>query len=471
MKVQIQQQSSEVTEPGRTTPIVDRLDVLVAGGGTAGIIAALAAARNGAKTLVVERSGFLGGYIGRQMLEHSEGWDDPLGTRIVGGIPEEVIQRLKAIGASPGHIRDDTGYTPSRVPINHEEYKSLVPILLDEEGVEFLIDSPIVASLEDADGVAGVITENKSGRQAYRASVVVDCTGDADVAAYAGASFHPVEPNEGDLQPVSLLFKLGGVDFDELIDYVEAHPDDFKLGVEPTDLRGQDHVNLWGFGSLMRKGKQAGILSLGREELHFSGWTRTGEAVINVTRVPVDALSAKELSRAEVALRRQVLEFVQFFRGYVPGFATCYLAATAAALGVRETRRLKGVYKLTDADVIDGRRFPDAVAQGGFPIDIHDARGSSMAAAERLKAGYDIPYRCFIPSEIDQLLVGGRCLSASRKGLATARQTGTCMAMGQAVGTAAAMSAGEGVRPRDLDIESLRGRLREQGALLYSGPA
>jgi hypothetical protein len=262
-----------------------------------------------------------------------------------------------------------------------------------------------------------------------------------------------------------MLFKLGGVDHTALLDYVEANSADFKLGVPVAQLRGQSHVNLWGFGPLLARGHADRVLSLERKELHYSGWVETGEAVINVTRFSADGTKAEEIARAEIALRKQVLEFLQFFRHYVPGCKAAFLAASAACVGVRESRRIRGLYELSDEDVRCGRRFPDAIARGGFPIDSHDAKGAGMASVEHVPAFYEIPFRVLVPHNLDALLVAGRCISASRKALASARITGTCMAMGQAAGTAAALAVKERVATGTLNIEALQTLLREQGAL------
>jgi hypothetical protein len=457
---------STLLEPARSIPLVETYDAIVAGGGTAGVIAAVAAARNGARTLLVERGGFLGGHIATQLLEHSAGWFDARGRRTVAGLPQELVDRLVAAGASPGHVRDDTGYTHFRVPMNHEEFKSVVTAMVVEAGVDFLLFSPVVSAVVESNALRALVVENKSGRTAYALRCAVDCTGDADVAQVAGCAFQPPEDGNGGTQPVSLLFKLGGVDHRALLAYVCANPGEFKLGVAPSALTDEAHVNLWGFGALLREAHAAGVVSLARNELHYSGWTRTGEAVINVTRVAADATRAEDLAQAETVLRRQVLEFLQFFRRYVPGCASAHLAATASCVGVRESRRLRGAYTLSDDDVRHGRRFADGVARGGFPIDSHDPTGPSMDAAEHVPSGYDIPLRCLIPERIDGLLVAGRCISAARKALASARITGTCMAMGQAAGTAAALCAKEHEVPRALDVARLQQLLRRQGAIL-----
>lgn len=455
-----------VEEPARRTALVDDYQVIVAGGGTAGVIAAIAAARNGARTLLVERGGFLGGHIASQLLEHSAGWFDAEGHRIVAGLPQELVDRLVAAGASPGHVRDDTGYTLSRVPVNHELFKSVVTAMCDEAGVDLLMFSPVVQVLREGSTVTGIIVENKSGRTAYSARAVVDCTGDADVAERAGCAFLSQQTAAFDTQPVSLLFKLGGIDHEVLLDHVEAHADEYKLGVPVAALRGEAHVNLWGFGPQLAKAHADGVVSLQRSELHYSGWVRTGEAVINVTRCAVDATRADEMGRAEVVLRRQVQEFTEFFKRYVPGAGNSFLSASASCVGVRESRRIHGRAVLADDDVRRSRRFADAVLRGGFPIDSHDPRGASLDAAEHVGGGYDIPLGALLPVDVDGLIVAGRCISAERKALASARISGTCMAMGQAAGTVAALAARENKAPAALDIRTVQALLRAQGAIV-----
>lgn len=451
-----------ISEPARETKIQGAYDVLVTGAGTAGIIAAVAATRNGAKTLLLERGGFLGGHIATQLLEHSAGWYDAKGSPTVGGLPNELVKRLQEAKASPGHVRDDTGYTRFRLPVDHEMFKSVVTAWMVDEGVDFLVYSPAVAVVEEGDAVA-VIVENKSGRLAYTARAVVDATGDADICALAGCDFL----NEADsaTQPVSLLFKLGGIDHHALLDYVSANPAEFKLGVDPTALRGEPFANLWGFSDLLAKGYGSGLLSLARTELHYAGHVETGEAVINATRIAADATDAADMARAEAELRKQVLEFLAFFRELVPGCKNAFLSATAACVGVRESRRIKGLSVLADQDVRDGRGFADAVARGGFPMDSHDPHGKGMDGTEHVPAGYDIPFGALLPDRGPNVVVAGRCISAERRALASARITGTCMAMGQAAGTAAALSVEAGESMRAMGVTKLQERLRSQGAV------
>lgn len=453
-----------IIEPQREIPLVEQYDVLVAGGGTAGIVAAVAAARNGARVLLLERSGFLGGHIASQLLEHSAGWFDAEGRPIVGGLPDELIKYLVEVGASPGHVRDDTGYTRYRVPVRHEEFKSAVTKWISDAGVDFLLFSPVCRALVSQGTVEGIVVESKSGRIAYSAGAIVDCTGDADVAALASCSMLSDKGDE--TQPVSLLFKIGGLDYELLLDYVEANPGDFKLGLPPQDLRTEPYVNLWGFGQLLQKAHADGVLSLKRNELHLAGSVAEREAVINLTRFATDATDSAALAKAEKVLRNQVVEGLEFFRRYVPGCKQAHLSATASCVGIRESRRIDGVYVLTDDDVRSARVFEDTVVLGGFPIDSHDAKGPSMDGTEHVRRGYGIPYRTMVPKGADGLLVAGRCISAQRKALASARITGTCMAMGQAAGTAAALAAKSGCSPSQIPITELQATLVDQGAIL-----
>ena len=451
-------------EPARQTRVEAAYDVLVAGGGTAGMIAAVAAARNGATVLLLERGGFLGGHLATQLLEHSVGWFDATGKATVGGFANVLVERLKQDGGSPGHIRDDTGYTKFRLPLEHEVFKSTVTQWIVDENIDFLTQTMVVGVQED-DNQLYVIVENKSGRHAFAANAIVDATGDADVCAFSGCGFLNQVGTE--TQPVSLLFKLGGVNHDCLLDYVEANASSFKLDVEARCLRDRPYVNLWGFGDLLRRGYTEGRLSLERNELHYAGHVLTNEAVINVTRFAADATSAKELSEAESVLRKQVLEFAKFFRECVPGCKDSFLAATASCVGVRESRRIKGLTVLTDADVRAGRSRSDAIARGGFPIDSHDPKGKGMDGTEHVPQGYDIPFGALVPDQGANIVVAGRCISAERKALASARITGTSMATGQAAGTAAALSARTGTPIAELRVGELQALLRAQGAIIH----
>ncbi len=448
-------------EPARETPIRGRWDVIIAGGGTAGIIAALAVREMACTVLVLERSGVLGGHIPAQFLEHSVGWYDANGTKITGGLPDRLVDALVAAGGSPGHVPDDTRYTTYRLPVNHEVFKAVVSTMLADAGVDTRLDAPVASVIQRDDGIA-VVAETKGGRAAHVARVAIDCTGDGDLCHLAGAAFH-----DSDLtQPVSQLFKLGGVDYDGILGYVRENPTDFKWNIDADALAADPHLNLWGFTGALAQGHKSGRLSLLRNEIHLAGDRQTGEAVVNFTRVAGDATEPEAMAKADPVLRRQMLEFLDWFRASVPGFENAFLAGSASAVGVRESRRVKGLATLRDEDVRTSRQPPDAVAQGGFPMDSHDPLGASMDGTEKVSSAYGIPFGCFVPVGVDRLLVAGRCISAERKALASARLTGTVMAMGQAVGVAAGLAARADIEPRALDVETLREALRKLGALL-----
>ena len=434
------------------------VDVLVAGAGSAGVAAACAAAETGARTLLVEASGQIGGTLAGQLLEHSAGFHDVAGNRVVGGVAERVVARLAEYGGTPGHVRDDVGYTATRTPVNHAELALAEATLLADAGVRLLLDTRVHAVRRDGDRIAEVTAVTPTGTCRLAPVVVVDCTGDATVAALAGAA---EQPDTASRQPVSLLFKLGGVDFAALLAYAREHPDDLRPGSVVGSAR-DEHVNLWGFGALLADGYATGLLSLRRTELHLAGWPRRGEAVVNVTRTPAAD------GAAPYTLARQVLEFARWFRRAVPGCGQAYVAGVADRLGVRESRRVVGDYTLTRADVTGGARFADGVARAAFPIDIHAADSPTLAHTRQLGTGYDIPYRCLLVAGLDNLLVAGRCLSSTHEANGSARITATCFATGEAAGVAAALTAGTGRPARRLDPALLRDRLHARGAVLAS---
>jgi hypothetical protein len=453
-----------IHEPAQDVLVSTSIDVLVVGAGSAGVAAAVSAAECGVCVVLVDASGMVGGTLAAQLLEHSAGFHDAAGNPVIGGFGQRLVDRLTAYGASPGHVRDDTGYTATRTPINHAELSLCEAVLLNEAGVPVLLNSPVVRVVRSQREVQAAILEGKSGRHAVRARFMVDCSGDADLAARAGAAF---QSDEESLQPASLLFKLGGIDFEHLIAYMRDNPSDFRPGSTIPDAAGT-HMSLWGFGQLLRRGHVAGALSLRRYELHFAGWPSRHEAVINVTRVKSDPLNPAWSGAAAGALSLQVLEFARFFRKFVPGCQDAYIVAVASRIGVRESRRIAGEYTLTREDLLRGARFPDAIAQCGFPIDIHDETGPSLSHAEQLRSAFDIPYRCLIPRGLDNLLVAGRCISCTHEALGSVRLTAPCFATGEAAGVGAALCVTSGCAASQIDVMALRSKLLDRGALLAS---
>jgi hypothetical protein len=452
-------------EEARDIPIAHRADVIIVGGGVAGVSAAIASARTGADTLLIERYGALGGNLTIGLLEASMSFHDRQGKQLIGGIPDEIIQRLKAAGGTVGHVVDDVGYAGTVTPYDPEELKMVCLDMTQAAGVRLLLHTWVVRAVRSGDRLTGVLIENKSGRQLVEARVFVDCSGDADVAALAGVEFVKGREGDGLTQPMSILFKLGNVDVDGVLAYVESHPEDFKTWDRTlARLRTSKSIHLWGFGSILEKGYADGALPFHRTEMHVQIDPERGEAIVNATRFAGDGTKAEDLTRAEIALRGQVKALVAYMKTACPGFGRSYLMTTAMGAQVRETRRIVGEYTLTKEDVVEGTPFADTVVLSGFPADLHNPTGTGMEF--HITKTHQIPYRCLVPKIVDGLLVAGRCVSGTREALGAIRQTAPAMAMGQAAGTAGALSVLTQCAPRMLSVELLRNELRKAAVIL-----
>ena len=438
-------------------------DVLVIGGGNAGCAAALAAARNGARVLLVERYGFLGGtatasMVGPWMTFHSG--DD----RIVGGIAQEIVERLVARGGSPGHIHDASDYVPTITPFDPEIHKALLFEMMRESGVALLLHAWFLDAIVENGRVAGARFATVGGIREYRAQRTIDATADAYVAASAGV---PTQQGDarGRVQPASLMFRLSHVDLAALSTYVRQRPEQMRSSLKMHERTPEALSAVAGLYELWDAARESGAVSVPRELVSFFATPYADEVTVNMTRVVgVDPLDPDDLTRAEIEARAQVMQLLDFFRKDVPGFANARIAATATQIGVRESRRILGEYTLTADDVLHARTFDDAVARSAYPIDIHNPSGSGTTT-HRLPAGasYEIPYRCLVPRGVDDLLVAGRCISTTHEALASTRLTPTVMTLGQAAGTAAALSLQQHVAPRALDTALLRETLVRDG--------
>lgn len=434
-------------EPARQVPVVDKVDVLVAGGGPAGLIAGIAAARNGARTLVVERYGFLGGMATNGLVGPVLGIL-PLYTpgRIVGGIPWEMLVRMAGLG---GAILGTEG---PYISFDPEVMKYVADRMILEAGVRLRLHSFATAVVPGGDRVDGVILESKSGRQAVLAKVIVDATGDADLAAWAGAPVEKGRPQDGAMQPMTMYFRLGGMRTDLL-------PDPRNIVVDCERVM-----------KTLRQALQAAV-DAGELPIFGGPWAlktctvRDHEVGVNMVRVYGDATDVLDLTRVEMEARDHVQRFVAFLRQHSPAFRDCYLYDTAPQIGIRETRRVMGDYVLTAEDILASRRFDDGIALGGHIIDIHSLKGTSEQLVRRVDP-YQIPYRSLLPRDLTNVLVAGRPISATHEAHSSLRVMGTCMALGEAAGTAAALAARANGVPRDVDVAELLRRLRGQGAIV-----
>ena len=420
----------------------DRYDVIVVGSGSAGSAAAISAGRLGARTLLVDRLGFMGG-TSTAVLDTFYAFYTPGAEprRVVGGLGWEVVERLTAEGIA--FERPNTYGAGTGVTYDQEALKLLWEQLAEDAGVDLLLHT-WATGVRLTDGRAEAIrTWNKGGERTIVAEVVVDASGDADVCAMAGVAYDNAQAL-GAVQSLSTLFKLANVDIARAASVPKSE--------------------LW---ELMRGAAASGDYALPRIE---GSWHRTpfaGVVMIHMTRIPnVDATDPEQLTRAEVEGRRQVREYQRFLRDRVPGFERAVIVSTSPAIGVRESRRVHGDYRLTRDDVLEARRFEDEIALCGAPIEDHQAGGDTEWRYVGRAGVYGIPYRTLLPSGVESLLVAGRCFSATHDAHASARSMATCMAMGQAAGTAAAMAVDKSATPRTIDPRVIREQLHRDGALL-----
>lgn len=419
-----------------------RFDVVVVGAGSAGSSAAISAARLGARTLIVDRLPFLGG-TSTAVLDTFYAFYTPgeRARRVVGGIGWEVAEQMKATGAA--FERPNTYGAGTGVTYDQEVLKVVWERLAEEAGIEILLHTWATGVRLRGGRIGSVRLWNKGGESVVEADAVVDASGDADLCAMAGVPYEDARSTPN-LQSLSTIFRVANVDVDRA-----------------TKL---PKTELW---ALMRKAAESGSYRLPRLE---GSWHRTphpGVITVHMTRIPnVDATDPHQLTQAELEGRRQVQEYHRFLRDLVPGFERSVLVATSPAIGVRESRRVIGDYRLTREDVLGSRRFADEIALCGAPIEDHAAGPDTRWTYVPDSGVYGIPYRCLLPSEVEGMLVAGRCFSATHDAHASARSMATCMAMGQAAGTAAALAVASGTTPRSIDIGVLRSRLAEDGALL-----
>lgn len=453
-----------VVEPVRHLPVAHEADVLVVGGGIAGVMAAVAAGRTGARTLLVERFGSLGGTGTSAMMNLF--YVPYAASR---GLVRELFDRLIARGgAIPGEF----------VVYDPELYKVTALDMLAEAGVQVLLHTLVSDAIMDGDRLRGIVVENKSGRQALLARVTVDASGDGDVAARAGAPYIKGRERDGKMRPMTLIFRMGGVDAARLVEYVRAHPEDFSPDPLQCMLDLEHHmIRVFGFFKLVEEAKARG--ELWPDCYYFrveSVLPDRGVLTVNATRVyGVDGTRADDLSRAEIETRRQMLQLAAFARKYIPGFERSFILDSASTIGVRETRRIRGEYVMTEDDILAGRQYDDVVGvdanqqnprqQGGHPPDGKEGGPQDLEARSMIARMfvYEIPYRVLVPQAVDGLLVAGRCLSVDHHADVYTRNQGTAMASGVAAGVAAALAARTGVEPRRVDVAGVQGALRRLG--------
>jgi len=439
-------------------------DIVVCGGGPAGINAALAAGRSGARTLLIERYGFLGGMSTIALVYPWMTFHTVDGKQVIAGIAQEIVDRLKAEGASPGHVRDTVGFVRTITPYDPEVYKTLICDMLAEAGVVVMLHSFMDEVRTTGDRIESVEVTTKSGRYSITGRQFIDATGDADLAYLAGVPC--LQGREGDkrTQPMTMKFRMRGVDLAKVKQYMLDHPEEFYKKTPFDELK---ELPLSGVLGYYKHWKMAD-LPINRDQVLFFTGPGPDEVLVNTTRVQgLDGTNVLDLTEAEVLGRKQVRMVADFMRSSLPGFEQASISSVGTQIGIRESRRIDGLYALQAEDVIQGKTFEDCIARSGYPIDIHDPSGKGVTAAWVQGDGaYDIPYRCLLPKHIVNLSAAGRCISTTHEALATTRLTPSCMATGQAAGTAASLAWKWGCAMPEVPIAELQAELRQGGALL-----
>lgn len=437
-----------ITEPSRRVPLVADCDVLVAGGGPSGVAAAVQAARLGASTVLVERSGMLGGVATSGLMSHWTG-----NTR--GGIYEEILERSSDRPKDRSHAVGDHG--EARQLIDHERLRSALIAMCDEAKVETrlytLASAPIMGRAAEGEGerVEGLFAEAKEGRVAIRSRVLVDASGDGDVAAAAGVPFSKGREADGKMQPLTDMLKLGGVDTAR-VRFVPGFEESYPIDSGDLQTVARAHIP-WPAGHV----------------LIYPG-TAPGTVVLNMTNcVDADGTRSGDLTAAERTCRSQIGPILDFLRASVPGFEGAFLIQSSSQIGVRETRHFQGLSTLNERDILEARVFEDwVVARAHFNFDVHNLGGAGLDPTGvqkkfRQERGYTIPYGCLVPVSVDGLLLAGRIISGTHLAHSSYRVMPICANIGQAAGVAAALCSREGVEPRRLEVRKIQAALRGLG--------
>jgi len=457
-------------------------DVIVVGGGVSGVCTAITAARNGAKTLIIDQHGYFGGSLTAMgvgpMMTFFAGEK-----QVIKGIGQEIVDRLVAQHYSPGHVLDSTNYISYVTPFDAEGLKYVLDQMVVEAGCDVLFHTYLVDADYQSNQVTKIYITNKDGVSTVTAKVFVDATGDADLATTCGVPFQLGRSSDNATQPLTMNLKVYGVNSDELREVVLADPKRFpRLDRNLDVMRQVRQLSFVGFDQEFKQAKAKGELSIPREDILFFETNNPGEFILNTTRIiNENGVDAHDLTHAEMIGRRQCQELYQFLVNHIPGFENAKIAYSGPSVGIRGSRQIQGKYVLTGDDVLASKPFKSTIAHNGYPIDIHNPKGEGTSSvhtktqAEMTSATFDrsvmdnyyqIPYEVMVTNEFDNLLVTGRCVSATFEAQAAIRTTPTMTALGQACGTAAAQAVAHQQKVQDIDIAELRTTLVKQHSYL-----
>ncbi len=423
------------TENSRELPVYGYYDVVVAGSGPAGFAAALTAARSGAKTIIIEQGSSIGGMSTTGLMSH---WTGDVDSKLY----REVLARQSA-HKTPSLSEDDE----DKIYIDTERLKGVYLQMLLEAGAEILLYTFISSAIKEGQTAKGVIIENKSGRSAVLGKVVIDCTGDGDVAYKLGAQYSVGREKDGKMQPATMMFKVGGVDEERAV-YIPSFETKYPTPKgELQELASKILPN------------PAGHVLLYKNPL-------PGVVTVNMTNcLDVDGTNAASLTNAEIVCRSQMFEIEKFLREYVPGYENCFVITSSCLMGIRETRHFLGKYTLTENDIYQAKQFSDWVVKGAyFNFDVHNISGSGLDETGVQKEfkqfdGYTVPYGCLVPKFIEGLLLAGRCISGTHIAHSNYRAMPICLAMGEAAGYAAAIATAKNIDVSKVPVNEIQQKL------------
>lgn len=457
-------------------------DVIVAGGGMSGTCAAIAAARNDMSVLLIDQNGYLGGTLTANgvgpMMTFFAGEK-----QVIQGIGEEIVKRLKERGYSPGHVYDSTHYISYVTPFSAEGLKIVLDEMAIDSNVTLLYHTYIIGINKNGNTIKSIDIVNKDGIFTINAKIFIDATGDGDLAVEAGIPFTLGRESDNATQPLTMNMKVYGVDTSKLKKTVLQNPKKFpRLNRDIEVMKKVEALSFVGFEEEFKRAKELGEITIPREDVLFFETSTPGEYIINTTRIiNENGASALGLTNAEIIGRKQCEELYKFLIKYVPGFENSKIAYTGPSVGVRGSRQIQGVYKLTGEDLLEQKRFNSVIAHSGYPIDIHNPKGEGTLSVHVNKqeeskeakfdrstfdSYYSIPYEIMITKEIQNLIVTGRCVSASFEAQAAIRTTPTMTALGQAAGTAAALAIQTNQSVNKIDIKNLQNLLIAQGSYI-----
>ena len=441
---------STVFEPGRTLPVLGEFDLVVIGGGPAGIAASVAASRRGKKVLLIERYGFLGGMGTAGGVTNFAGLYGKRNGKmqpLVHGIVDELLDRMNALNGL-NQPQDGMGGRIRVRSYDVSAYKCAADQLLQQAGVQILFHAVFSNVLMDANRIDAILIETKSGRLAVRAPYFIDCSGDADVAAAAGVPFSVGDGAGSGLFP-STMFRIGNVDAEKAL----AAIGEFKA-IDAWMERAASRYDFPRRGAILRPQRNP------------KEWRANVTQIRNAQGTAVNALDAEQLSLGEMEGRRQIQSYMRFLKAEIPGFSEAEIIDIAPQLGIRESRRIHGAYQLTQNDIVYGSKFEDTIGLNSWPMELHvEGKIEWVFPKDENNSFNQLPWRMLLPKGVPNLLVAGRCASMTHEAQSAARASGSCFVMGQAAGTAASL-----IHPNqafdELNLESLQEALVSDGALL-----